>query len=447
MGRLVGWLLLTGVLWGITVTYPPQDTLVTDPSLTVTLAADANYGFYYLNNHIGPLRKHTVIPNIPLRMGSNDLWLSLLNHERFVDPTTRRQIRVYRALPIADAVTPFEAYVITELAVHHNISLLNTHNQAQITEPIRKRDWYALIVWAMLHTNRSGGLGRIHRRYTDMLGYEPYVALYNRYPTPLPPPFKGQFIPNAYMTRVDCVNSLGLFQNGQDQSATTHHIDDVLVVPQSLAAVIPNDWVAPLQLVSKRDAIAIVKRYATIPDRPIPQMIEMPAPAIPNTVPQRFASEWVAYGRSRLTHYRDWLFQARRQSAPDGATASTTPAAAKKTAEIPPVGAPPIGASPKPVLAPKKPTETPSSPPQKPSPAPSTEWQTIQVKPGDSIQKIAKCYYGDPQEWRSIAEDNALPIKTVTINGRVNHYVHIVPNQSLRVPLNAGGGETPMACD
>ena len=55
------------------------------------------------------------------------------------------------------------------------------------------------------------------------------------------------------------------------------------------------------------------------------------------------------------------------------------------------------------------------------------------VLPGDSIQKIARRYYGDASKWKALVQVNQLQIRSITVNGQVVSSVHIEPGQSLRL--------------
>ena len=59
----------------------------------------------------------------------------------------------------------------------------------------------------------------------------------------------------------------------------------------------------------------------------------------------------------------------------------------------------------------------------------------IFVKPGDTIQKIARRYYGDSSRWRDLVDLNQLDVKSVTINGTPVATVHIVPGQELKLNI------------
>ena len=61
--------------------------------------------------------------------------------------------------------------------------------------------------------------------------------------------------------------------------------------------------------------------------------------------------------------------------------------------------------------------------------------QIIFVKPGDTIQKIARRYYGDSSRWRDLVDLNQLDVKSVTINGKSVATVHIIPGQELKLNI------------
>jgi nucleoid-associated protein YgaU len=57
----------------------------------------------------------------------------------------------------------------------------------------------------------------------------------------------------------------------------------------------------------------------------------------------------------------------------------------------------------------------------------------VSVLPGDSIQKIARRYYGDSSNWKNLVNLNQLSVQSVTVNGQLLISVHIVPGQKLRL--------------
>ena len=67
-------------------------------------------------------------------------------------------------------------------------------------------------------------------------------------------------------------------------------------------------------------------------------------------------------------------------------------------------------------------------------PSPEVVYDTVNVLPGDSIQRIARRVFGDSSRWRELVVLNSLPTREVVVSGNAVTYVHIVPGQSLKIP-------------
>ena len=70
---------------------------------------------------------------------------------------------------------------------------------------------------------------------------------------------------------------------------------------------------------------------------------------------------------------------------------------------------------------------------KKTSDQPPMSARVIVVQKGDSIQKIARRYYGDSSKWRRLVDINQLKVRVSTVNGQVLSSVHIEPGQQLRL--------------
>jgi nucleoid-associated protein YgaU len=68
----------------------------------------------------------------------------------------------------------------------------------------------------------------------------------------------------------------------------------------------------------------------------------------------------------------------------------------------------------------------------------STATKIVEVKPGDSLSKIAKREYGDANKWRMIFEANTDILKDPNL---------IHPGQKLKIPPLEGGEAAPARKD
>jgi nucleoid-associated protein YgaU len=68
----------------------------------------------------------------------------------------------------------------------------------------------------------------------------------------------------------------------------------------------------------------------------------------------------------------------------------------------------------------------------------STATKIVEVKPGDSLSKIAKREYGDANQWRRIFEANTDILKNPDL---------IHPGQKLKIPPLEGGDAAPARKD
>ena len=407
---------------------------MSESSISIELHSDSINGFYLIGREIYPMKSKLLISNYDLRLGHNDIYISLLNSDHQLIPSSRRLLQVYRTLSAQDNLSSFERVLITEMALHHQISLLSAM-RFNSDQPILKRDLYAILVW-FLTSDSSFDLNnssKMHWHYEDMFGYSQYMNLFQLRPQWLPRPVNKNFYPNAYVTREEFVNLLLLLRGGQDQVSTSMHLTADLNVPNSVVHYIPDHWNnAPLGYVTKQDVLTSFKRvfnYRPLLSSSNPIVIRYNQSFVSSGIRQTFQSliAGVHYKRFRpaftrlVSELRDW--QSVIQGYLNNAYAFLKEWRHKKSDDET-VGLVSMNS--------KLPNSKNMSEKHRgPSSNKRLESFFITVKPGDTIQKIARQYYGDSKKWETIVQLNQLEMKTITINGQSVVTVHIVPDQTL----------------
>ena len=189
------------------------------------------------------------------------------------------------------------------------------------------------------------------------------------------------------------------------------HIKKQLVIPDELRDVIPNSWTKPLDFVTKKEAINIIYNYVNFNyenDETLLVVKYDPVEMSGFNVKSIVASTTVLKPKTdadlqlsenynsfllNIVNIRERFNKWRSNVIPIQADSS------KKE----------INSSNSDLQ--KKGIENPVSNPLKNG--------TIEVQPGDTIQKIAKRHYGKSSKWQFIVEKNNLEVKTVTINGQI----------------------------
>jgi LysM repeat protein len=376
----------------VTLEAPHQYELTQRPTTDIVLSSNANQGFYLLNNELVPIRYHVTIKNYPLTLGENTISMSILDPSLKLVPTSRTNIQLYRTLPMVVSMGPLVDYMITELAVQHQIQLIPDVTTPAFDSPILKRQLYAILGWMLIKSGTTTPVIHPHT-YDDMVGHEQYLALYSTISAWLPPPIHQNFYPNAYVTREELMNLLLLILNGTEQVSTSWHLTSDLKVPAAIKSYIPSSWTDPLAFVSLREAIHILIDMVPIAPLESPQKITIQYPS--GVVVSGMTSRW--------SSFIDWVRKTSTVAFQWGRNAW-----------------------------PKK-----NEPPtlhQSPSSIAPVHYRIIHVQPGDSIQKIARRYYGKASKWVDLVALNQLSVRHSNVNGRQVSYVHIVPGQRLKVP-------------
>ena len=409
----------------VTLVSPVNNQHVDTDSIQFNFESDVEKGFYLFGNQIVPIRKQTTIVGSGLTYGHNEFFFSLLDSDRRLVTNSNQKITVYRRIPIFDEVSHFEAFLLTELAINHNVHMVFNKN-AELNEPILKRDLYAILVWFLVNGDKKIISTQLNWQYDDMKGYEQYLDMYRLKARWVPRPVNDNFYPNSLVTRDEFINALLTLKNGQDQISTSMHIKKRLVIPEELVDVIPKTWMKPLDFVTKKESINIIFNYVDFNYENDNQLLIVKYDPIERSgfnlkdivastaVPKQKSDEDVQASNSKsrnaslfnVANIRT-RFTNRRS---DVATNQIVP---QNIEEKPPADVDQHKPDLEPVI--KKPEIE----------------LIIEVQPGDTIQKIAKRHYGKSSKWKFIVENNNLEVKTVTINGQVVSRVHIVPGQRL----------------
>ncbi|MGA0241600.1 MAG: LysM peptidoglycan-binding domain-containing protein [Candidatus Marinamargulisbacteria bacterium] len=393
----------------VTLEIPRQNELTQRSTTDIVLSSDVNQGFYLLNNELVPIRYHVTIKNYPLTLGENTISMSILDPSLKLVPTSRTNIQVYRTLPMVVSMGPLVDYMITELAVKHQIQLIPDATALGFDSPVLKRQLYAILGWGLIESGTTTPVIHPHT-YDDMVGYEQYLALYSTISAWLPPPIHQNFYPNAYVTREEFINLLLLILNGTEQVSTSWHLTPHLKVPAAIKSHIPSSWMDPLAFVSLREAIYILINVIQMSPLESPQKItiQYPSGVMVSGVTSRWSSfiDWV---RKTSTVAFQWGRNAWPKKNDPSPRPSTVAVGSSRRFEAPPLR-------------------------QSPSSIAPVHYRIIRVQPGDSIQKIARRYYGNASKWVDLVSLNQLSVSYSNVNGKWISYVHIVPGQRLKVP-------------
>jgi len=415
--RLAFFLMIWGACFASVIIQSPLQNQVTHrPTIEFNATSSVNRGFFMINDELVPIRKQTKKLNLPLQMGQNDLVVYVLNDELKIQPNLTQKIQVYRQLNTDGDVSGDEARVLTDLATSHYIYLVK-NGDAKMDQPILKKDMFAFLMW--FYTDR---LPRpLQRHYHDMDTHLNYLSLFERFPNVLPMPELGGFYPNAHVTRREFINLLLLINGSSEQISTSRLVSPTLIIPRSLRHVIPESWRRPLVFVSRRDVLSayfkLFEYKAPVPssrlllDWPGPLSGGGHVPLLSNfnginasfiQVMDRFKEASYQLGLSvwsRLNDIRLSLGGPLNSRVLDGAVSDVLAVDyGKKTYDQPQMSA-----------------------------------RVIVVQKGDSIQKIARRYYGDSSKWRRLVDINQLKVRVSTVNGQVLSLVHIEPGQQLRL--------------
>tara|TARA_Y100000591_G_scaffold61949_1_gene50555 strand:- start:27244 stop:28437 length:1194 start_codon:yes stop_codon:yes gene_type:complete len=378
----------------IRIESPKQDQLTSQSVIDFVATSTIDKGFLIVNGQLIPVRKKTFFPNLKLQMGRNVVDVHVLNEDLKLEPHLSRSIEIYRHLPITGA-SEQEICLLTDLVTDYFVPVVDGED-ARLDQPILKRDLYAFLMWFFKDRSPS----EMTRQYDDMANYGPYIRLFQHHPNALPLPRLGSFYPNSYVTRQAFVNLLLLLNGSTEQISTSMMVATELKLPRSVRSLVPS-WKDPLVFVTRGEVLsAFFKLYngpklspstvVLIKTKRDPVFSELPF----LTYVIDTANQWREALRLRMVAH---------QSKPAKAVIVKKPA---------PEPMPPL--------------------PPNPSSSISKSRVTI-VLPGDSIQKIARRYYGDASKWEHLVQLNQLDIQMVTINGKLLTSVHIEPGQKLRL--------------
>ena len=377
---------------------PKHHQVTNQSTIDFVFSSSVDTGFIMLKDLMIPIRKNTRVDNIELRLGMNHWRVYVLNNELQLQPNLTREINIYRQLSIRDGIQNEEARVLTDLVANHYIHVLDG-GLAKMDQPILKKDVYGFLMWFYRHQTRRP----VFRRYGDMAAYSNYVTLFELKPQVLPLPRLGSFYPNAYVTREAFVNLLLLLNGSSDQISTSMLVNDQLMIPQSLRYIIPKTWTEPLAFVTRREVLKVYFNLFHEQALPEERVVSIDWPLFdPQQVIQKPMTYLDMVRDIKLAFMKRWrtIQVARAQRRVNQSLASKKnmgPAVSKG------------------VL---------------PNPSSLT---IVVVQPGDSIQKIARRYYGNSSKWKQLVYVNQLNIHSVTVNGHVVSSVHIEPGQRLRL--------------
>ena len=376
---------------------PKHHQVTNQRAIDFVFSSSVDQGFIMLNDRMIPIRRHTRVDDVALRLGINHWRIHVFNDDLQLQPNLSREITIYRYLSTRDDIQDEEAQVLTDLAVHHYIPVLDD-GFAKMDQPILKKDAYAFLMWFYSDQSRQPVL----RQYQDMSAYSNYLNLFQLKPQLLPLPRLDSFYPNAYVTREAFVNLLLLLNGSSDQVSTSMLVHDQLQVPQSLRHIIPKTWKKPLVFVTRREALAMYFSLFKPNALPQPTIVTIDwgnSKPFPTQV-----TRYVEVGRQLKVGVQERLAKIQWKTARDFDKQSHRRQTKAK-------GRPVLSVS-------KRSSASPTM---------------AVVLPGDSIQKIARRYYGDASKWKALVQVNQLQIRSITVNGQVVSSVHIEPGQSLRL--------------
>tara|TARA_A100001015_G_scaffold151238_1_gene167717 strand:- start:6188 stop:7378 length:1191 start_codon:yes stop_codon:yes gene_type:complete len=370
----------------IRIQSPMQHAVTINASIPFTIQSTMNKGFYLINGHVMPLRKQPSRLMVPLAIGDNQLHVSFLNENRQLQPSLTKMMSVYRTLPIPGKVPIPMAMLITDMWVRYGIDVRDPQGGG-LDRPILKRNAYALLMWFY----RDQPKKIIPHVYHDMALFSHYMEWYQHYPVALPMPTLDRFFPNAYMTRLDVINGLLALNGLDEQVSTSLWLSPSVHIPDSVQSLLPSDCADnPLALVSTHSFIQILFAWHGLPQVRTPYAVTIDWPSVRRGTPvikhltHRIMDTWRGWVASRFV--------------------KQPKAVIKK----------PIRAVPPMMIRPSK--------------------ESVVVVSGDSIQRIARRYYGSARYWRDIARHNELTVNVRVINGKDVASVHIVPGQLLQLP-------------
>ena len=398
-------LLPIAVFSTVTIDFPKNGDITNKERVPLQFKSSVQQGFLLLNGRLHALG-HQAMPFLDLNLGENQIDVGLVDEDLKYYPRQQRSLHIYRSVQLNDHVTPFESRLITDLLIQHQIRLFEVDNSAKMASPVLKRDMYAMLIYFL---NRSadevGAPSQLKWGYDDMFGYDHYMALYATRSEWLPRPIHQNFYPNAYVTRRDFVNLLMLLKGIPMQVSTSMHVSESINIPSELKTVVPKNWRGdPLEYVSKRDVVDVLLGLFNIEPNAVPTALSIPV-HFQNSEGQMNRRYVAALGK--LKHFfvdSKNKYAQRRQ------------AQLKKQANVP-MSAPLVAAD---SAVSKKPPV----------------FKLVKVAPGDSIQAIARRYLGQAADWQRLVKYNDLPIRKLTIDGNVQTYVHIVPGQTIKIPIN-----------
>lgn len=377
----------------IRIESPKQYQLTSQSAIDFVATSTIDKGFLMVNGQLIPIRKKTVFPNLKLQMGRNVVDVHVLNEDLKLEPHLSSSIEIYRHLPITGA-SEKEICLLTDLVTDYFVPVVDGED-ARLDQPILKRNLYAFLMWFFKDQSPIA----ITRQYGDMANYGPYIRLFEHYPSVLPLPQLGSFYPNSYVTRQAFVNLLLLLNGSSEQISTSMMVEPVLRVPQSLRSLVPQ-WNDPLVFVTRGDVLrAFIKLY------------NRPNLSQSTVVTIKINHDELIADRFFLTSVKEKVNQFSR------ILRSKIAVYALNYREI-------FFAS----------NHVKSSPlPKQENTGQVLMPRIVSVLPGDSIQKIARRYYGDSSNWKNLVNLNQLSVQSVTVNGQLLISVHIVPGQKLRL--------------
>lgn len=393
----------------ITVDFPKTPHQTDQRVLTIQLTSSLDKGFYLVHQQRIPIRRTVTIQTPPLNLGNNPLFIGVLDEQLVLQSDQPVRLDVYRSVFIRDVSTPLYTYIVTELARMHQIQLLDENQHARMDAPIVKRNMYAILMWFVMQTTDVAS-DRPMVSYDDMVGYTPYRVLYANHPVWLPRPIHGNFYPNAYITRQELVNVMDVLVDGTQQGSTSMHLTDRLTIPDRLAPYLPSDWTDPLAFVTPRDVISAFQAWFDV--------------SWPTDPSQPSSTVTIDYGAPPITiDPVAWL----KDGLSRGQSMMRLIGGAVSRWHKPLVTAPRIDDSS--LMSPDNVQRAPAN-------SVPVGYQIIQVRPGDSIQKIARRHYGQASKWPDLVELNGLSVQIKMVNTKSVEFVHIVPGQSLMVPAS-----------
>ena len=214
------------------------------------------------------------------------------------------------------------------------------------------------------------------------------------------------------------INLLLLATGSSEQISTSMIIKDRLEIPNSLKPILPKSWRTPMAFVTHQE---VLSTFIKLFNYSIPTIAKNKSIEWPTTLISQNKFNNLSKLMPHISKYKTAIVKKFKPKQPPIKKQENSAITAK------------ISTIKKETISPKLPIKKTKKTSITSSRSPKKNQHVIIVQPGDSIQKIAREYYGDPSKWKQLVKINQLKIQKVTINGQLVSTVHIEPGQHLKL--------------